>query len=267
MHVFNLTLARPALQSVAPTLYALIRQVESAWAALFDLDRADKMVRLAVSLEPVLHDGELSLPERQEAINQVQAPMIAAVILYCRATGTSSDERSVFQFAKEQNHPLYSAAERIRKARNSAIGHWGAGGEDVIHPWTKHALRMHIDEEGGWLEYEANMAAFSSASIADLQALIPAAKEWLEAKKTALSDTLVDRLVLVDEKLGRLYQSVPYYDSQVYGKGSVVQKGVDENGLLTAVSFTQGILPSKRDQTTGFEHLVAGEWRSYTKLR
>lgn len=219
MRSLDLTAARADSGALGAKLANLIWRVESAASACIDLDRAADVVAFS-ERHGAGADLQTVDPVRQaENRDAVQSGVMAAVILYCRATGTSSDERKEFQFATNAGHPLYDSAERIRNLRNGVLGHWGGGGELVRNPWNKHALILDIDPDGLMsLSLYGNMVFVDGDVISDLNLLIPAAAEWMHARKIALSNELLNELQALTPAQESQIEKCPHHDLNVTGR-------------------------------------------------
>jgi hypothetical protein len=228
---FNLTDARKAMGAGDKAISDLILRTESAWSASLDISRANDMLKFALAHGAGTPPHELD-PEVQAANSEhVQSGFLAAIILYCRGTGTSSDERRVFQFPGAPTHPLYEHSERVRDLRNKALGHWGAGGMGANIPWNRHALILSVDEFGmGHIDYNANMVVVTGQAVKDLQVLVPAAQAWIEKLKDELTSQLLDKIETASDAQREIISITPYKTSQVFGMngGAVGEFSVED---------------------------------------
>ncbi len=219
MPSFDLTAARAGTSALGAKLRSLIWRAESAASACVDLDRAADILAFAKR-----HGAGAELqtvdPVRQaENGDAVQSSVIAAVMLYCRATGTSSNERTPFQFATDKTHPLYDHAERVRNLRNGVLGHWGSGGKLVKNPWNKHALILDVGSDGSMsLSLYSNMVFVDADVIADLTLLIPAASAWMRARTIELTDQCLKELESCTPSEVRQIMKCPHNDLNVTGR-------------------------------------------------
>lgn len=139
----DLMAAATALPEKYKLVGHLIRQTCDANSICTDLSTALDMVETLIAMLPGAGNDPDGKPNR--ASNCALALINTAVILYARATKTSSDHRRSFDFRSQFTPEERQVHKRLCDLRDKAIAHFGPGDSYGGPPWQIEALYIPLD--------------------------------------------------------------------------------------------------------------------------
>ncbi len=133
----------------------LIRQLASAGSALGDLSMAKDHMNIVQSISGPMPYGTLKGKYRET--NEIIGGLVnTAIILYCRATHTTSKKRSTDPILDKLEGEDRRWHKIITELRDDGIAHFGYG-PDTADPWSKDAVVLKAVSRSDMMGCELTM--------------------------------------------------------------------------------------------------------------
>jgi hypothetical protein len=175
-------------------LKGLIERLASANSIKTDLQIASEMMD---SLEKALKDAEVSSEEgvRSWQGNAALALINSAIILYARATKTSSKHRRNLSFLEHFSDEQKVAHTHLCSLRDDAIAHYGPGATLEGQTWHTEAIFMPLDIRDDLRILTASRRLLKQRQLQDLaKTQIHTALEIAEVETKARNSAVVAEL-------------------------------------------------------------------------
>ena len=164
-----------------------IRAFRDAHSAHTDISQALDMLQ---SVGPAQTDADGGNPWAQHA---VPALIYSAIVLYVRATKSSSDHRATFNLASDLPDRLKVVHDRLCLLRDGAIAHYGPGRVGAGRAWHEERVIIPLDHPGGMqLVAASRRVAFPPGLVEDAtslcQRMLIVAQREVEKRERKLVD-------------------------------------------------------------------------------
>lgn len=150
----------------------IIRNLFNAGSADADLAMAAMHLRVATDMEASIQGSS-----NPDMLHAAGASYNWALILYVRATHTSSDHRGAVAIVKHYSAEQRELHQAMVSLRNDALAHYGIGPKPHL-PWSRDAVVLCINHKQ---DMKINLPPFRRAYMADvndaLATLLPRSKD------------------------------------------------------------------------------------------
>ena len=196
-------------------LVGLIARAAAAGTIREDLLEADRCLEAIERLQAGRDQSEAEVDAREVTVTG--ALFSHAVVLYGRATFTSSEERRGLLGEDHLSGPLRAAHRTIKKLRNTGVAHYGRADHLSDGPLVREAVVFTFWRTDGNVREQVNVlstrAQHKVSVQRQLQNLIRAQLDRLALSEqdylTAVRDEL-ENAVKADRDLGRMLPTLPF---------------------------------------------------------
>jgi hypothetical protein len=213
---FNLTKALSGLSLKDAKYGKLVRALRNLAAARSvntDLSEAKEALEVAGRAK-IQNFGSV---ERDVAI-QVEALFVHAVLLYCRATHSSTRARHRIDVLGQYSAELKTDHKRITSLRDSVIAHYGSE-DEISGSWNSDHVVQHLRPDGFTLSYPQFRVAHKAETTRALSRLVEASLTYIENYGLEKQNEVVSELqqMAADGRLLSLIRSQPFDEKSYFG--------------------------------------------------
>jgi hypothetical protein len=152
-----------------------IRRYTAYESAKTDLQYAQQRLKIAGELAGPQPAKQSSISENEDTASIISALLVHALILYTRATKTSSNHRAQVPFTRRWNRHLKDTHERVTNLRDDVIAHFGPGDRQPAGYWAKERVIARKMGDKLAIGSPKLRAHFRGAVFDDLNVVIDAA--------------------------------------------------------------------------------------------
>lgn len=147
-------------------------------SARLDIEYAQKQLGLGATIsnpgtQPLLEERR---QDEGQALT-VGALVTSAIILYGRATQTTSKHRRPIPIVSRYDDQQKAAHDRLLRLRNDAIAHYGPAEDHIDGYWAREKITLSVGGEGPTLHHRYSRANYRQNVMIDLAGLLPIANQ------------------------------------------------------------------------------------------